>query len=185
MKQIVKYLGTPPFSQWKEYQRCLEELEERKDQVNQFRKQYMEYKNSIQHILEKHDHEVKEASKALDRSKHFVKWSQQVRRQCINLYVRNLVPNAHLRTMRKDFEEAHILLKMCEGADEIPPLMKMPKFDPKSKATPSLFPPLKQYDLITPDPKSKTFRIKASSSKLSSKRKRKLSGFPFYSQVLF
>lgn len=53
----------------------------------------MEYKNSIQHILENCDHEGK-ASKSLDKSKHFVKWSQIVRRQCINLYVRNLVLNA-------------------------------------------------------------------------------------------
>lgn len=35
MKQIDKAPGRPPFSQWKEYHRCLEELEEIKGQLDQ------------------------------------------------------------------------------------------------------------------------------------------------------
>ena len=75
--------------------------------------------------------------------------------------------------MRWDLEEAHKLLKRYEGVVAIPLLMKMPKFDPKSKSTPTLSPPVKKQDHITPNPKSKTPSRKASSSKLSSKRKRK------------
>jgi len=93
MKQIAKDPGRPPFNQWKEYQRCLEELEESKYHVNQFRQQNLEYKNSIQHILENCDDEVKEEYKALAKSKNFFKWSHLVWRQCRNLYVRNLVLN--------------------------------------------------------------------------------------------
>lgn len=75
--------------------------------------------------------------------------------------------------MRQDLKEAHKFLKGYEGVAVIPPLIKIPKFDPKSKATPTLSPPVKQHDLTTPDLKSKAPIIKASSSKLSSKRKRK------------
>lgn len=142
MNQIAQAPGRPPFSDWKEYKRCLEELEECKYQVSQFRQQNLDYKNSIQHILENCDHEVREASKALDRSKHFFKWSKQVRRHCKSLYVRNLVLNAQLRSMKQDLEEARRLLKRYEGTVVIPPLRKMAKFDHKSmtKATPTLSP---------------------------------------------
>lgn len=70
MKQIDQAPRRTPFNQWKQYQRCMEELEESKDQVNQFRQQNMVYKNYIQRILENCDHEVREKSKSLYRSKH-------------------------------------------------------------------------------------------------------------------
>jgi len=60
----------------------------------------------VQHILEKCDKEVHEASKALNRAKHFVKWFILVRRQRKNLYVRKLVLNAKLRSMKKSLDKA-------------------------------------------------------------------------------
>jgi len=45
----------------------------------------------VQHVLENCDKEVREASKALDRGKIFVKCSIYVRIQCKNIYVRNLI----------------------------------------------------------------------------------------------
>lgn len=175
MKQISKDPRRPPFIKWKEYQRFPEELVESKDQVKQFRQQNSDCKNFIQHILENCNHELKEASKALDMSKNFVKWSHLVRRQCINSYIRNSVLNAQLRSMRQDLQEAHKLLKIYEGATVINLLMKMPKFDPKfmNKAIPALELLVEKHDLANPDSKTKTPRAKASSSKISSKRKRK------------
>ena len=85
----------------------------------------------------------------------------------------NLILNAKLRTMRQDLEEAHKLLKRYERIVVMPLLMKMPKFHPKSKTSLDLFPPMKQQDIITPNPKSMTPNIEIYSNKLSSKRKGK------------
>lgn len=77
--------------------------------------------------------------------------------------------------MRQDLEEAHRLLKRYEGETVITLLMKMPKFDPKfmDEATPILSAPVEQHDFTTLDSKTKTLSTKASSGKVSSKRKRK------------
>jgi len=77
MKKVAQALGKPHFDQLKEYHRFLEELEESYEQVKRIRQVNHSYKRSMRRILTNYDKEVREASKALDRGKHFVKWSIQ------------------------------------------------------------------------------------------------------------
>lgn len=113
---------------------------------------------------------MREASKALDRSKHFVKWSLSVRRQCKNLYVRNLALNARLRSMNKSLDKAWRLVKKYKEATKIPPYERVSRLGAKalSEAKPTQ-PMLTEHK----DPTPKVPKVQASTSKSFSKRKRR------------
>jgi len=124
----------------------------------------------MQHLLENYDKEVCEASKSLNKGKHFFKCSIPVRKQCKNLYLRNLVLNAKLRSMKKTLDKAQGPFKKYKEVVKAPSPGRVQRLISKALSETKLTLPIPTENK---DPTPQDSKTQASTSKTSNKRKRR------------